>query len=390
METTFWLLIGLSIGALVVSLLARMSLSWVLRKRQVPAAELYPKVSILKPVKGNHPTLYGNLLAAANQDYPDFEVLIGIADGEDPAHAVARRVQAECAPGRVRIILGAPDIGLNPKVSNVHYMLQFTHSPWILISDADVHPGQTYLRESMDWALYKGASLVHHSLQGIAGKSFTSQLESFHMAGWVAPAIAAAEVCKHPCVIGKSMLLERDALEAVGGVHAFRNVLAEDYLIGSALHQKGYTVKMAPKALPVHLAKRSFSQIVNRYLRWAQMQRKINFSAFISEWLLCATPWAILGMFSAISIGSIEAALTIASLFVVRSMSDFLHASRDENAWTFFGPLWMPIRDTFALAMWFGACLSTTIDWKGRKMRILSGSRLSPLQSHSAVAEEVV
>ena len=389
METVFLLLIGASMGALVVSLLARMALSWVLRRQQVPSAESYPKVSILKPVKGDHPTLYDNLLAVANQDYSDFEVLIGIADGDDPAHAVARRVQAQCEAGRVRIILGAPDIGLNPKVSNVHHMLQYTDAPWILISDADVHPGQNYLREAMDWALFQGASLVHHSLRGIAGKSFTSQLESFHMAGWVAPAIAAAEVCNHPCVIGKSMLLERDALEAVGGVHAFRNVLAEDYLIGNALHRKGYRVKMAPKALPVHLAKRSFSEIVNRYLRWAQMQRKINFPAFIAEWFLCATPWAILGMFSAMSIGSVEAAFTIGCLFGLRSMSDFLHASRDENAWTFFGPLWMPIRESFALAMWFAACSSSTIDWKGRKMSILPGSRLSPLQSHSAVTEEL-
>ena len=187
------------------------------------------------------------------------------------------------------------------------------------------------------------------------------------MAGWVAPAIAAAEVFNHPCVIGKSMLMERSALESMGGVNT-GNALAEDYLIGSAFHEMGYTVKMAPKAVQVHLDQRNIQEVFNRYLRWAKMQRKINFRAFVSEWLLCATPWAVLGFYAALSIGNTSAALLIASLFTLRSMGDVLHASRHENAWTLVGP-WMPIRDSFALAMWFGACLSDTINWKGRKMR---------------------
>ena len=192
--------------ALTISLLARLALSWVLRKRNVPEAETYRESPFSNRSGSSRDPLW-YLTAVANQEYPDFEVLIGIAEREDPAYEVARRVQAESHEGRVRIVLGAPDIGLNPKVSNVHHMLKHTDAPWILVSDADVHPESSYLRDAMDWAQHKGASLVHHSLQGIGGTSFTSQLESFHMAGWVAPAIAAAEVFNHPCDIGKSMLM---------------------------------------------------------------------------------------------------------------------------------------------------------------------------------------
>ena len=51
MNTVFWIGIGISVVALTISLLARLALSWVLRKRNVPEAETYPRVTILKPVK---------------------------------------------------------------------------------------------------------------------------------------------------------------------------------------------------------------------------------------------------------------------------------------------------------------------------------------------------
>ncbi len=46
-----------------------------------------PPVSILKPMRGAHPDLYAALCSQAVQEYPEFEILCGVHDLNDPAVA---------------------------------------------------------------------------------------------------------------------------------------------------------------------------------------------------------------------------------------------------------------------------------------------------------------
>ena len=140
----------------------------------------------------------------------------------------------------------------------------------------------------------------------------------------------------------------------MGGVNTFRNVLAEDYLIGSAFHEMGYTVKMAPKAVRF-IWTNGISGGIQPLPPVGENATENQFSGVRFGMATLRNSWAVLGFYAALSIGNTSAALLIASLFTLRSMGDVLHASRHENAWTLVGPVWMPIRDSFALAMWFGA-----------------------------------
>ena len=74
-----------------------------LRLREAAAREL-PPVSILKPVRGRDPRFYEAIRSHAMLDYPDFEILFGARDQDDPAIADIRRLQSEF-PGRdIRLI----------------------------------------------------------------------------------------------------------------------------------------------------------------------------------------------------------------------------------------------------------------------------------------------
>ncbi|MGH9528406.1 MAG: bacteriohopanetetrol glucosamine biosynthesis glycosyltransferase HpnI, partial [Terriglobales bacterium] len=52
-------------------------------------------VSILKPLKGTDPEMYESFRSHCLQDYPEYEIIFGVSDLNDPAIAVVDRLRAE-------------------------------------------------------------------------------------------------------------------------------------------------------------------------------------------------------------------------------------------------------------------------------------------------------
>src|SRR5262249_58072030 len=73
-------------------------------------------VSVLKPLKGAEPELYDNLASFCRQDAPNFEILLGVRDPQDPAVDVVRRLQRQW-PNRSLRLFVAPDLRANPKTA---------------------------------------------------------------------------------------------------------------------------------------------------------------------------------------------------------------------------------------------------------------------------------
>src|SRR5215831_5750693 len=59
-----------------------------LRRCQAACLPHTPPVSILKPVRNDDGQLYANLRSFCEQDYPQYEILFGVASLDDPAVSV--------------------------------------------------------------------------------------------------------------------------------------------------------------------------------------------------------------------------------------------------------------------------------------------------------------
>ena len=52
-------------------------------------------VSILKPLRGTDPEMYESFRSHCLQDYPEYEIIFGVSDDEDPAIKLVERLQLE-------------------------------------------------------------------------------------------------------------------------------------------------------------------------------------------------------------------------------------------------------------------------------------------------------
>src|SRR5262250_1525821 len=62
-------------------------------KEKSPA--FLPPVSILKPLKGTDPEMYESFRSHCLLDYPEYEIIFGVSEVDDPAAELVRRLQAE-------------------------------------------------------------------------------------------------------------------------------------------------------------------------------------------------------------------------------------------------------------------------------------------------------
>src|SRR5574341_2651773 len=90
--------------ALAYYLVCLWSALGISRQRGATTAGPLPPVSLLKPMRGADPELYEALRSHCAQDYPEFEVILGVGDAADPAAAVAEQLVGEF-PGGVRLVV---------------------------------------------------------------------------------------------------------------------------------------------------------------------------------------------------------------------------------------------------------------------------------------------
>jgi ceramide glucosyltransferase len=363
--------------SLLVTLVSYGAVFRKLRQRH-DARSSRPGITILKPLKGDDDELYENLVAFAKLDYPNHEVLFGAEDPDDPALDVARRVQREFPERRLRVIVGARPRGLNPKVRLLARLAEFAAHDWILISDSNVRPRESYLRELMACQERTGAALVHSLLCGVGERSLGATLENLQMNSWVVSAVSLADAAGHPCVIGKSMLMRRSTLARLGGFDAVRDLLAEDYALGDMFDRAGLPVVLSPHVLPVLATERSVSSFVNRHMRWGQLRRRISPRSYACELLLHPLPSvAVL-----VAWGSHELQLVALCGYGIKLLADACLASAlrgrllPPSQW-----VWIPLKDAMILAMSLVALVRTRVNWRGNQMRIGAQSRLVPLEA---------
>ena len=368
------LLLGLvAIVAVATTLFAMASLFWVTRRRQV-LPDWTPPVTIYKPLKGIDEGLEENLRSFFRLDYPAYQLLFCVADGDDPAIPLVQGLIRDHPDHDARLIVGCPVFGLNPKVESLAAMERHRKHDTVLVSDSNVRVRPSYLRETACYLADPGVGLVSNLFAGVGEEHSGAALENLQLNGIIAGGVAAATTLGITCVVGKSMLMPVRALAAIGGFAAVRNLLAEDQAIGIRVRKAGYSIRLSHHVIENVNRERSFRWFLNRHSRWFKIRRRLALPTFLIEpafnLVVVGMVWALSGE-SGLAWGGL---LVLVGLGMIR---DAVQAKRLRGTFPSLRHLLLsPVKDLFLLPVWLDALLNRRIHWRGHQFLVGNFTRL--------------
>jgi ceramide glucosyltransferase len=306
---------------------ARQVATFAARPRTQPAQR--PAVTVLKPLHGNEPLLEDALATICAQDYPDFQIVFGVADAEDPAVAVVASLRARFPTCDIALVTDPRVHGENLKVGNLINMLPAAKHDILVIADSDVHAQPDYLDRLVAALEQPGTGLVTALYAGLPATPTTvAALGATQIThGFLPGAVLARALGRQDC-LGATMCLRRRDLARIGGLRALVHHLADDNVLGRRVRDLGLAVALADTLVLTTVPETQWRALFRHELRWARTIRALEPAGFAASAVQHPLFWALLTVLLA------NAALWSIGLFAIAWVLRALAALGTERALT--------------------------------------------------------
>ena len=356
-------------GYAMVALVA--VLIWRSRGRTRTSLKL-PPVTVLKPLCGAEPGLYENLRSFCRQDYPEFQIVFGVCDRNDPALAVVARLLSEFPHLPIDVVVDPRQHGGNRKVSSLINMLGRARHDILIMADSDAYVGPDYLATVTPPLLDRKVGLVTCIYHGEPTPGVWSRLGAMYVNEWYMPSVLMAHLFGHEgYASGQTLGMRRDTLQKIGGLRAIADHLADDYRIGELIRGIGLRIVLSPYVLRAEHHEPSLDLLVQHEVRWMRTLRILRPRSFSLIFFGFSLPLAMAGMLLCASDGSHAAlAWTLFELtLVARVALHFTHRLRGERP--LLADLWLvPVRDLLLCWVWWRTFFTSRITWRGSEFDV--------------------
>lgn len=281
-----WLFATLMIGQAFYlwQCLSHLYTVWDMHYMPASNKKFLPPVDIYITVAGEPKEIVEETLAAAVAiEYPDFKVFV-LNDGR-----VAKKDNWEEIDELAKSYGATPITRTRPggaKAGNINNALQQTTSPFIVILDADHVPKKTFLQKTIPYMDDEKVAFVQ------SPQFYKNHKENSVTAGaWDQQQLFFGAICmgknrlNSVTMAGTNMVIRRAALEQVGGMCA--DNVAEDFITGMFIHEKGWKSVYVPEVLAEGLAPEDFLSYYKQQLRWTKgsLEVFINFNPLFRKGL---------------------------------------------------------------------------------------------------------
>ena len=337
------------------------------RARKVPPAP-FPAVTILRPLHGNEPGLFGRIASLCRQDYPGrVDVICGVQQENDPAIPVLRLLQATGRP-EIELNIDGCEHGSNRKISNLINMLPAASQDVVVISDSDIAVDPHYVASLVAELEEPGVGAVTCAYHGTPAEGIWAQLSAMSINLQFLPNVIAAVSLNaaHPC-LGATIALHREVLAQIGGFRRFADELADDYAIGSAVRALGRKVVVSRFTVGHVCFERDFRALWGRQLRAARTIQAIDpvgyAGTIFMHPLALSVVAAILGVSGSFLL--ISAAL-ICRLALCWAIERAFALPRHRYAL-------IPVQDAIAFAIFLTSFFGREVEWRGKTYTVADG-----------------
>ncbi len=360
-------------GSLVYCVLILVATRQFLSTR-LPASGDQPPVSILKPLCGHDDGLEENLRSFFVQDYPEYEVLLGVHRVDDPAVPVAEKIMREFS-GKIsaRLIVTGESPIPNAKAFSLNRMVREARHDLLVMSDSDVRVKPNLLSHLAREFQEQRIGLISCPYLAVPGESLWSRLEAIGMNTELLGGVLVARMLEGMrFALGCTVAVRRSVLEDMGGFGYLQEFLAEDFVIGHRAAELGHGVLLSSQVIEHRIGSQAMMNNLGHRLRWARSTRRSRPAGYWGQIFTYPLPWALLlCLVYHAAWPAVLLTLVLRSLAAAATAHYVLHDPVTQKQW------WLlPLQDVIGFLVWISGFGGDTIVWRDRKCTVLRDGRL--------------
>jgi ceramide glucosyltransferase len=346
------------------------------RARTIP--DFTPPVSILKAVRGTDFATFENYASFCRQNYPEYEIIFALNAAEDSAAPVIRRLIDEFPDQKIRVLIGAEDLGANRKVNKLARMSQEARYDILALSDGDVRVSPTYLREVVAPFADLRIGAVTSFYAGVAQNNVGAELEAIGAASdFFAGVLMANWMEGIHFALGASIVTTKAWLAKIGGFASIADMLADDYELGNRIASAGGTVVLSREIVWTMYPAQTLRGFWDHQTRWGRTVRLCRPLSYFGLIFTHGLPWTVLAFLIAPTklIGaSFLTAYVLLRLLVAWTVG--VWGVRDDTVRR--KPWLIPLRDATNFVIWLAGLFGNRVVWGGVQYVVHRG-RMSPI-----------
>ncbi|RCJ35419.1 glycosyl transferase [Nostoc minutum NIES-26] len=347
-------------------------------------ADFHPAITILKPICGLDDEAYENFASFCRQDYPQYQIIFSVRDPNDPGIAVVQQIIQDFPELDLQLVVSEHTIGTNFKVCNLANAESKAKYSILLLADSDVRVGPDYLQRVIQPMRDPDVGVVTCLYRPLT-QGWVANLEAIGISTeYLASVLVANKLDKIEFALGPTIVIQRTALEAIGGFLAIADYLADDFQLGYLPAQAGYKVVLSDYVIDHAIATTSFVDLIQRQTRWFLCTRFsrpwgylgliLTFGTVTSLLLLIATGGSILGWTTLVITWAMR--LVMGWVVGVKVLHD---AVAKKFLWV------IPLSDLILFGIWCYGFVGSTIEWRGRQLKLIEGGKLVAIANDSVI-----
>jgi len=262
--------------------------------------------------------------------------------------------------------------GGNLKVSNLINMMARARHDVLAIADSDTWVRPDYLAAVTAPLRDPGVGLVNCLYHDVPTAWIWSRLGAMYINEWYMPSIVLAQLFGYGgYVSGQTLCVRRATLEAVGGLQAVADHLADDHQLGVLVRGRGLRIACSRYLVSALHHEPDFAALARHELRWLGTIRVLQPHSFSFLWLTFSLPLTLLGLALATADPAVLGAAWVPLWIAVGARLAVHWAYRLAGERRLFADLWLVVARDFLIAWgWCRCFFSRRISWRGAEFDV--------------------